>query len=419
MKVAIYANISGYASGAGGVQTYLAALIKSLGELDDGPEKYFLLGPSQGAEWLEEVSGSNQKVMKMANFGLDWGRRTVHRVGRVVTYLSSLSPFGKHGHVHTKWSAQTGLGVMVPISNGFIESLGVAVIHFPYQTFVVTSVPSIYNPHDLQHLHLPQNFAPDQLMWREVCYPFACRIASKVVATSRWVAADLQNQYGIPNSKLAVIPWGGTTSHFPKPSDADVRKIQAKYKLEQNYILYPAIPWGHKNHRGLVEALKILKSRNQAIMLALCGAGTERSDLLETLISRACVGDIVRPLGYIPGPELRALYRGATALVVPSLFEAAGGLIAEAWLEGTPVACSDIPGHKEAAEGCAEFFDPFMPENIATTIHKVTSDVALRQRLIAAGHAKVASLNWRQTAEQYRSLYRQVAKETGMFAFEH
>ena len=48
----------------------------------------------------------------------------------------------------------------VPVSDGFFESLGCEVVHFPTQGYVLCALPTIYNPHDLQHLHYPQFFTP-------------------------------------------------------------------------------------------------------------------------------------------------------------------------------------------------------------------------------------------------------------------
>ena len=45
-------------------------------------------------------------------------------------------------------------------SDGTIEAAGVNVVHFPFQDAFTTEVPSIYQPHDLQHLHLPELFSP-------------------------------------------------------------------------------------------------------------------------------------------------------------------------------------------------------------------------------------------------------------------
>ena len=45
-------------------------------------------------------------------------------------------------------------------SDGTIEEAGADVVHFPFQDAFTTEVPSLYQPHDLQHLHLPELFSP-------------------------------------------------------------------------------------------------------------------------------------------------------------------------------------------------------------------------------------------------------------------
>ena len=44
-------------------------------------------------------------------------------------------------------------------SDGTVERNGIDVMHFPFQDAFLTEVPSIYQPHDLQHLHLPELFS--------------------------------------------------------------------------------------------------------------------------------------------------------------------------------------------------------------------------------------------------------------------
>lgn len=43
-----------------------------------------------------------------------------------------------------------------PKSDGLVENEGFDLVHFPTQNAFLTEVPSIYQPRDLQHLHLPQ-----------------------------------------------------------------------------------------------------------------------------------------------------------------------------------------------------------------------------------------------------------------------
>ena len=77
------------------------------------------------------------------------------------------------------------------MSTGFHESLGCDVLHFPTQGFILCAMPTIYNPHDLQHLVYPQFFSPQTLAWRETVYPAGCRFAQTVVVGSQWVKEDV------------------------------------------------------------------------------------------------------------------------------------------------------------------------------------------------------------------------------------
>ncbi len=51
----------------------------------------------------------------------------------------------------------------VAISDGFVESHGFDVVHFPTQEAYLTDLPSIYQPWDLQHLHYPEFFSQSRV----------------------------------------------------------------------------------------------------------------------------------------------------------------------------------------------------------------------------------------------------------------
>src|SRR5262249_59709987 len=82
-------------------------------------------------------------------------------------------------------------------SNGFYEELGCDVIHFPYQHFVTSKIPAVFNPHDLQHVHYPDFFSKTDFEWREVTFRAACRPAHTVVVHSDWVKKDVSPPYDI------------------------------------------------------------------------------------------------------------------------------------------------------------------------------------------------------------------------------
>ena len=93
-------------------------------------------------------------------------------------------------------------------SDGYVESRQFDVVHFPTQVGFLTEIPSIYQPWDLQHLHYPQFFTNSEILRRERCYRAYCQRATYVCVQAEWSKRDIVKQYGIPEGKIAVVPWG-------------------------------------------------------------------------------------------------------------------------------------------------------------------------------------------------------------------
>ncbi len=179
---------------AGGTQSVVSGLVRALGELE-GDEEYLLLCHPENKAWLTAVAGANTRLIEAPRAGragwLARGGRWLFERGRAC--------------------ARTGHWPEVPVSEGFYESLSAQVIHWPWQEFVVTALPAIFNPHDLLHLHLPGFLPPRIIAEREALYPVACRIAETVVVASEWTRRDFVIRYGLAPERVQVIPWAPPT----------------------------------------------------------------------------------------------------------------------------------------------------------------------------------------------------------------
>jgi glycosyltransferase involved in cell wall biosynthesis len=95
----------------------------------------------------------------------------------------------------------------------------------------------------------------------------------------------------------------------------------------------------------------------------------------------------------VPAPDLRVLYKHASATVCPSVAEGFDFSGAEAMASGGTVIASDIPAHREVYDDAAEYFDPYSTISLFTALNKVIYDAdspALRERMKARG-AEVAA----------------------------
>ncbi|GLZ51671.1 glycosyltransferase family 1 protein [Actinomycetospora sp. NBRC 106378] len=95
----------------------------------------------------------------------------------------------------------------------------------------------------------------------------------------------------------------------------------------------------------------------------------EHTDLV--LAGRRAWGQLPPGVDFVEAPdddELWALLRGASALVLPTLYEGFGMPVVEAQAVGVPVICSDLPVLREVSGGHACFVDPYDVDDIAAAL---------------------------------------------------
>jgi glycosyltransferase involved in cell wall biosynthesis len=375
LRIAINAQLRP-GTGAGGVESVLR-LLAGLSQLD-GPEQYLFVVLREHADWLRPfLHGTNASIV-MAPPSL---RRRLLRLGRRMIRRPTHGP--------------------IPMSAGFFDRLACDVVHFPYQVVHRTAKPSIFNPHDLQHVHYPQFFSADELRYRELAYPAACRRAHTVAVASHFVKRDLIEHFQVDPSKIRVIPWA------PLPLEASAAQSAAP---RATFALYPAMLWEHKNHLRLLDAVALLRDQRDLRLNIVCtGHKTDYWPVLESHIATLRLHDQVTFPGVVSGTELAALYRSAQFVVLPSLFEAASAPMFEAWQHRTPVACAAITALPEQAADAALFFDPTSVNDIAFALERMSTDAHLRDELRTRGTRRLSELDPMETLERYRAVYRQAA----------
>ncbi len=117
------------------------------------------------------------------------------------------------------------------------------------------------------------------------------------------------------------------------------------------------------------------------------------------------VGSRVHHLGYLDPDDVPALYRGALAMIFPSLYEGFGAPPLEAMACGCPVASSTRGSLAEVIGDAALTFDPESVEEIAASITRVVEDDSLRASLREAGLAQARAFTWEAAARRHCELY--------------
>jgi glycosyltransferase involved in cell wall biosynthesis len=386
---------------AGGIEQFLMSLVGALGRLDDGPERYVLVAMPGNEQRLAEAMGANQRLVVRPRQG---GKAAIVR------------HLGRLAEVVAPWYARVqyrllGAAAFKPVeSDGFLESLDCDVVHFPFQYFENTKIPSVYNPHDLQHRHYPEFFTAAEVAQRDVLHGSSCRLATAVAAESFAAKADIIAQYRVPAEKVAAIPRGAPTLFYRTPVPEDAEAIRRQYALPSRFMFYPAQFWPHKNHVRLLKSLARLRDTRGIVANLVCtGRPAHDWPQVRTEARALQLDDQVTFLGYVEPGHLRALYRLADFLVFPSLFEGGGFPLLEAFQEGAPVTCSTVTSLPEYGGDAVLLFDPQSLDAMADAIRKMWCDADLRQSLRDRGTARARLFTWEQTARTYRALYRKLA----------
>jgi len=151
--------------------------------------------------------------------------------------------------------------------------------------------------------------------------------SAAVTAVSRWLASEAQEVVAAP--KAIVAPMPVATELFAPGGQRQSDRLLFVGRLNKQ--------------KGIETLLHALSRVARPIHLDVVGDGDDR-EALQELASALGIAERVRWHGSLPQPRLVDFYRGATALIVPSVGEGLGLVAVEAQLCETPVIAFDSGG---------------------------------------------------------------------------
>jgi glycosyltransferase involved in cell wall biosynthesis len=271
-----------------------------------------------------------------------------------------------------------------------------------------TSKPFAYTLHDLQQNHYPEHFGWWTRAWRHQIHSQLVRRARLVVCESRYVRTDIMRFFDIPEERTALIAAPPMRQFSADESDDLVQAARVRLKLPERFLLYPAQFWPHKNHFRLIEAFRDVVAEVPDLKLVLTGKKRFGYDAVMAAINKFGLNDNVCLLGYVEREDLRAIYKLATALVMPSLFESVSIPIYEAFQVGTPVAASGILAIPDQVGDAGLLFDPKSVPSIKEAILKIVQDPETARLLGKRGRERMLAITPAQYGAQLQNLLREL-----------
>jgi glycosyltransferase involved in cell wall biosynthesis len=209
--------------------------------------------------------------------------------------------------------------------------------------------PSVTVVHDLQFRAFPENFTPAKRAFQHLALRATCRLATRVVAISAFTAGELAAfQPGVRDRLEVVanpIDWSRFDVATPPPTAPELL-----VDPDAPLFVLAAAQYRHKNIATAIEAFARVHAHDPRARLVLVGQ-------VPTLLGETRVGAAlpevpgVVQLGFVSDAVLSWLYRRATAVLLPSLYEGCGLPCAEAIGLGTPVIHSGRGALPEVAAG--------------------------------------------------------------------
>jgi glycosyltransferase involved in cell wall biosynthesis len=219
--------------------------------------------------------------------------------------------------------------------------------------------------------------------------------------------------YGIPASKVVVIPNGVNEEDFPV---AERETFLKRYSLpDVPMILFMGRLNPIKGPDLLLQAF--IQARHQFADFHLVFAGPDGGMLPELMrsVERAGISEYVHFLGYVSGDDKSAAYHYATLLVVPSRQEAMSIVALEAGICGTPVLLTDQCGFSDIRLVDSRLEVPATVNGIAEGLSGLLVDAAVLARVAPAWKDFVRRrYAWSAIVPEYLELYKSIVMPRGV-----
>jgi glycosyltransferase involved in cell wall biosynthesis len=271
---------------------------------------------------------------------------------------------------------------------------------------------AILTVHDLSFRRRPECADAALVAYLNRAVPPSIQRANLVLADSLSTKADLVELLGVPAEKIDVLYPGVGDIYQPVRDQKTLAAVRQKYNLPDNFVLFVGTIEPRKNLVTLLKAWAQIGNRQSAIgnkLVIAGGKGWLYKDTFATVERLGLSGDVIF-LGYVPEPDLPALYSLARLFVFPSLYEGFGLPPMEAMACGTPVVCAHTSSLPEVAGDAALLVDPLDTDGLAAAMQQALSDEGLRARLVERGFRQAAHFTWRAAAQQLLAIYERVGK---------
>ena len=274
-------------------------------------------------------------------------------------------------------------------------------------------VPVVCMIHDVTALRMPSHSARVTRLLRFLLWA-SVKFSRSLITNSEYSKQDIVSLYGVPESKVSVVYLGYDKAVFNSAlADGDACKaLRKRLGIERPYVLHHGTIQPRKNLQRLIEAYRLMLSRDRNLDLDLVLAGRlgwEYEAILAAGNDNAgSRGKVIFP-GMLEDADLAVLIKSASLVVIPSLYEGFCLPMVEAMACGTPTVVSNTSCLPEISGNALAYFDPCSVEEIAGQMQSVLLDRERSAQLRKQGLERAREFSWERCAQETLRVFRDAA----------
>ena len=276
--------------------------------------------------------------------------------------------------------------------------------------------PTVVTIHDLIPIVLPAYRGSARVRLYTRLASFSAQRASAIIADSHASARDIQKHLHIPREKIHVVHLAAH-ARFAPPSQAEIRRVRAKYNLPNNFVLYLGGFDVRKNVARVIETFERFVSgeargerREWALVLAgrLPDASGDFFPDPKQLAEKFGVLHNTHFIGFVAEEDKPALYGAARVFLYPSLYEGFGLPPLEAMACGTPVIVADTSSLPEVVGDAGILLSPDDARGWDDALRGLLTEETRWNEMRARGIEQAKKFSWTRAARETMQVYRAV-----------
>ncbi|HJO32890.1 MAG: glycosyltransferase family 1 protein [Anaerolineales bacterium] len=233
----------------------------------------------------------------------------------------------------------------------------------------------------------------------QMLFPHSLRRAKHVAVASRATGRDLRRRYGMPTSKVSVVPAAADACFRPQPDPVLWTKMRKRFGAPDGFVLHFATEDPRENTLLALQAFAQARIPGVMKMIVVGGASSTRDNLMGS-VGALGLSERVLLTRYLPEKDLVELYQAASAYLDPSLYEGFGLQVLEAMACGVPVVCSNATSLPETVGDAAITCDPDDVAAFSAGLEAVLNNPERAAMMRAAGLRQAARFSWQRTTRE-------------------